>query len=589
MTPSRSKALILVLVIIGAIVCALDPGRNMKAQQRGEVYSSQTKPQTTLKGGVQQDVGCGNPGGGTTTQQPGVGDSPYCHCSDPVCGGTNRRCYDAAYGTRSLVVSENVMQQLYNATRGAVWIRCGTCAGNAICWPRPFYVNWVNQCLNAAAAGKTCPNPPQDNFNYPHFPPGNMNGSVLGTANPCEPKGPGGYNYCDNPAGTQPAGCVCPSRTGNSNPPTSNSRPLPPTFDPLQYGKGVFEGLLDCAGAFRDLGAAAGYMVQGNFVAAANALGLQPGESVTLRAIFQEATTQNLGISPEEAGRIAGRRLCAYAIVPAALKIPKTLKGLNAPGASSLNPIKGGGISKNARSLAGKWVDTPSGPIRLGINLGNGKFASVYKLPQGRAIKISTLDPDAGASFNGQKAGADLLRKAGIPTPSIYGVSVGGPGEPSFLYTDDVTATGPGSAWKNGQILGGDVNLDVPKLTAIRDLYTQIRNAGLTWADGHAGNVFWFGNGTAGVLDADMVFESNQLLQQPKFTMGNIQDAFQRAGMWNPVLGLPGWNALLNEMIGNPASQMNNLWNAQFEFYFPGAAGPLTYLNDILDQSFLPG
>lgn len=26
---------------------------------------------------------------------------------------------------------------------------------------------------------------------------------------PCEPFGPGGYNYCANPAGTQPAGCVC--------------------------------------------------------------------------------------------------------------------------------------------------------------------------------------------------------------------------------------------------------------------------------------------------------------------------------------------------------------------------------------------
>jgi hypothetical protein len=44
---------------------------------------------------------------------------------------------------------------------------------------------------------------------------------------PCEPFGPGGYNYCANPAGTQPAGCVCsqkpqpavkPTRPGAADP-----------------------------------------------------------------------------------------------------------------------------------------------------------------------------------------------------------------------------------------------------------------------------------------------------------------------------------------------------------------------------------
>lgn len=32
---------------------------------------------------------------------------------------------------------------------------------------------------------------------------------VAGASNPCLPFGPGGYDYCANPAGTQPAGCVC--------------------------------------------------------------------------------------------------------------------------------------------------------------------------------------------------------------------------------------------------------------------------------------------------------------------------------------------------------------------------------------------
>lgn len=32
---------------------------------------------------------------------------------------------------------------------------------------------------------------------------------VAGASNPCLPFGPGGYDYCANPAGTQPAGCEC--------------------------------------------------------------------------------------------------------------------------------------------------------------------------------------------------------------------------------------------------------------------------------------------------------------------------------------------------------------------------------------------
>jgi hypothetical protein len=41
---------------------------------------------------------------------------------------------------------------------------------------------------------------------------------------PCEPFGPGGYNYCANPAGTQPAGCVCSQQTPRQPAP---SQPAP--------------------------------------------------------------------------------------------------------------------------------------------------------------------------------------------------------------------------------------------------------------------------------------------------------------------------------------------------------------------------
>ena len=59
MTPSRSNAIILALAIVGFVVLVPGLARTTEAQQRGQVYSTQSKPQTTLKGGVQQNVGKG--------------------------------------------------------------------------------------------------------------------------------------------------------------------------------------------------------------------------------------------------------------------------------------------------------------------------------------------------------------------------------------------------------------------------------------------------------------------------------------------------------------------------------------------------
>jgi len=57
-------------------------------------------------------------------------------------------------------------------------------------------------------------------------------GGVSSGATPCEPFGPGGYNYCANPAGTQPAGCVCPGvqpeEPTAASPETPGGLPLPP-------------------------------------------------------------------------------------------------------------------------------------------------------------------------------------------------------------------------------------------------------------------------------------------------------------------------------------------------------------------------
>jgi hypothetical protein len=113
----------------------------------------------TLHGGVQQstttgDVFNGRDSGPTNTNQPGVGGSPACHQIDPECGGTNRQCYDQAYHSTGIVMSVAQSQSLYQQTRGQIWIRCGACRSNVICWPRPGY-----QDLIAGRAGDPAPGP----------------------------------------------------------------------------------------------------------------------------------------------------------------------------------------------------------------------------------------------------------------------------------------------------------------------------------------------------------------------------------------------------------------------------------------------
>jgi len=102
----------------------------------------------TLKGGVQQnapaaDVFNGGDSGPTSTNQPGVGGSPACRQVDPECGGTNRQCYNEAYHSTAIVMSIQQSNALYQQTRGQIWIRCGTCRTNLICWPRPGFENLI--------------------------------------------------------------------------------------------------------------------------------------------------------------------------------------------------------------------------------------------------------------------------------------------------------------------------------------------------------------------------------------------------------------------------------------------------------------
>lgn len=60
----------------------------------------------------------------------------------------------------------------------------------------------------------------------PNYAPQPGPSPVAGASNPCLPFGPGGYDYCANPAGTQPAGCECSQQKPASVQPTP-SQPAP--------------------------------------------------------------------------------------------------------------------------------------------------------------------------------------------------------------------------------------------------------------------------------------------------------------------------------------------------------------------------
>jgi hypothetical protein len=88
--------------------------------------------------------------------------------------------------------------------------------------------------------------PPGPSPNYPTYPPsGGYNPPRTGTgsrppapgSNPCQPYGPGGYDYCNNPAGTRlPPGCVCPAGPYNPRSPLERQPQvleavIPPAFN----------------------------------------------------------------------------------------------------------------------------------------------------------------------------------------------------------------------------------------------------------------------------------------------------------------------------------------------------------------------
>ena len=393
------------------------------------------------------------------------------------------------------------------------------------------------------------PGPTQFPSPQPTPPPGGQIGNL--GANPCEPFGPGGYNYCANPAGTRlPAGCKCSSTQQKPSPNPLQKPPSNPISDAGQYLQGVVAGFGNCFQGVGSLLAGAGFFAQGDFVDAAKAWGLEPGQSVTLKTMYAELTAPSVGqgVTPYEAGMTAGRRLCQYAVIPGATKAAGTLtKGALSPGSTFTNPLKGSALQDainskpQAQQLAGKWVQTENGPVQLGDYAGQGSFATVYKYGKTSVIKLSRNNSETLGygpdSLQGQQTGAARLQGIGVKAPDTSGFEAGGADQPASVIADDVNQKYPGSFQlssskyqslspaQQGQVLNATTNMS-----------NAIARGGYVLLDVNPGNITLqaVGEGfNAIVHDPDMVLTPSEIkaLSPSSVRWGVLNYGMETAGV----------------------------------------------------------
>jgi hypothetical protein len=342
---------------------------------------------------------------------------------------------------------------------------------------------------------------------------------------------------------------------------TTPSRPL--VANVVDYVRGLRSGAGDCIQNFGDLLVGANSFAHGDFVGAARSWGLTPGQSVTLKAIYAEGTQTVVGqnVSASDQGRIAGRRICMYGLIPGGAKAGGEAWRAGVPGTSALNPLKGTAVLEESTnqpaSLAGKFIQTADGPLQLGNFMGSGTFGSVYKLPKGLVAKISNSSYGSSESFPRQLEGSHRLRQIGVDTPTIYRMEPAGPGTPALLVMDDVF-----SKWKGVQQMGTAAynkllsGARAPYDAALTKLSNQLADAGYIWPDNHLNNVMFRPSGvglSAIVHDSDMVL-----------TVPEMETAL-RSGLSVPgqvlrgALEAIGQDGLLDQQPLNPATIMNAL------------------------------
>lgn len=291
-------------------------------------------------------------------------------------------------------------------------------------------IDEFDQCK--AVCGRT-------NGSGPYEPPS----GTVPNGSPIPPLIPGGLNVPGSGPGAGPTIEGAPLQGGVKQP--SN-----PIVDTGQYLQGMMAGLGGCVQGFGSLIAGAGYFAQGDFVHAAQAWGVTPGESMTLKTIYAEMTAPVIGSGsdPYTSGVTAGRRLCAYGLVPGVAKAAGTaLKG--AVSGPKAPPVLQGqalqdALNKTPKQLANQTVQLTKGTAKLGAYVADGSFAAVFKNGAGKVIKLSKNGPDTMGygpdSILGQKDGAAILQGIeGVETPEVSGYQAAGPNSPASIIADDVS------------------------------------------------------------------------------------------------------------------------------------------------------
>jgi hypothetical protein len=408
--------------------------------------------------------------------------------------------------------------------------------------------------------------------------PGPIPGQISG-GNPCLPFGPGGYDYCANPPGTQPAGCECSKNPAPKQTPPPKKPQTNPIADAGQYLHGVVDGFGGClqglGNGIGSLMAGAGFFAQGDFVNAAKAWGLSPGQSIVLKGMYAEMTTPVVGqnISPYQQGVTAGRRLCAYAAIPGTVKAIGTVAGgAFSPGSTFTNPIKGGAlqdaINSAPKTIANKWVQTPKGPVQLGAYAGQGSFASVFKYGKASVMKLSRNNPETlgygPESLEGQATGAGRVSGAGVETPNVSNVEPGGASQPSTLVADNVPQKYPGAF----QLSNAEYHSLTPAqqgavLNAVDNAANQIAKGGYVLLDVNPGNFSLqnLGNAMKAIIhDPDMVMTVGEIK--------NLAPGSVPKGVLDYALDVAGQPEFLNQAF--TAQSLTNVLNVARERLITG-------------------
>lgn len=214
---------------------------------------------------------------------------------------------------------------------------------------------------------------------------------VAGASNPCLPFGPGGYDYCANPPGTQPAGCVCTKSGGTQKqpPPNQNDQQNTPPNVANNYPLGIMTGIGGCIQNFPNLIRGLGYAATLDFVDAAKMWGITSGPTILQRELAVPIIGPNLktnNLTPYQQGVLDGQRLCGYTVGGL------VSKGVGAAGGRIVGAIKNsvgkGGVPPVRTSTPG-----PTGPMGTGPGVEPIKPSGPSGGPTGPSGPIEPSEP----------------------------------------------------------------------------------------------------------------------------------------------------------------------------------------------------